>query len=141
MQIKREMKSYAGKLLGVVAIALTLASCGSYNQLLKSENYDKMYEKALEYYAEKRYSRTITLLEEIAPYVSGSSKEDSVAYYFAADLSYDHFLYGDHDCDFLYKFRLDFCILRREQGGSCDSDARISSLCTGLCVGQLLYIS
>ncbi len=78
--------------LGVMVV-LAAASCSKYSQMLASQNYDAMYHLALKYYGEKKYSKTIGLLQEVAPYVTGGTKEDSVAYYYAAS----HYKIGDFD--------------------------------------------
>lgn len=74
-------------LLKIVLIALCglmAMSCSEYSKLLKSNNFDAMYEKAVEYYEIEKYSRAVDLLEVVAPYYSGALKEDTVTYYTGA---------------------------------------------------------
>lgn len=76
----------------ITAFCLLLAGCGGgINKLLKSGNHDKMYRKALEYYAIKKYSKSLMLFQEIAPYYKGTAREDSIAYYSGT------ILYRTHD--------------------------------------------
>ncbi|HYG51884.1 MAG TPA: outer membrane protein assembly factor BamD [Flavobacteriales bacterium] len=68
--------------LFVVFIGLTLISstCNKYNKLLKSSDYNLKYEKALEYYDKKDYTRAMALLEEILPLLRPTAKGEP-AYY------------------------------------------------------------
>ena len=45
--------------------ALLLSSCGEYNKLLKSTDYEYKYEAAKNYFAKGQYSRAATLLNEL----------------------------------------------------------------------------
>lgn len=76
-----------------MCIALSLSGCRGYNALLKSGDREEMYAKALEYYDQEKYSRTITLLGMVSPYFNSSSRADSVAYYYAAA----HYKQGDFE--------------------------------------------
>lgn len=61
-----------------------LVGCGGYNKLLKSEDKELMYHKALDYYGTGKYQRTLQLLEEISPFFAGTAREDTIAYYTGA---------------------------------------------------------
>ncbi len=68
-----------------MAICTLLAvGCSEYNKLLKSNDYDAMYERAVEFYDMEKYARSAELLEIISPYFRGSLKEDTVTYYTGA---------------------------------------------------------
>ncbi len=45
--------------------ALLLSSCGEYNKLLKSTDYEYKYEAAKNYFAKGQYNRAATLLNEL----------------------------------------------------------------------------
>ena len=45
--------------------AATLTSCGEYNKLLKSTDYEYKYEAAKNYFAKGQYNRSATLLNEL----------------------------------------------------------------------------
>lgn len=67
-----------------VVAALVLTSCGGYNKLLKSNDHQKMYTKAIEYYNLKKYQKTLQLFEVCTPYFVNTAKEDTVQYYVGA---------------------------------------------------------
>lgn len=56
-------------------------SCGKYEKLLKSSDYNLKYEKAFEYYANGEYVRAATLFEQIANIYRGTVKADTIWYY------------------------------------------------------------
>ncbi|MCD7970328.1 MAG: outer membrane protein assembly factor BamD [Alistipes sp.] len=66
------------------ALAAAVAGCSEYQKLLKSKDYQRMYDKALEYYEAGKYQKSAQLLQDVAPYFIGTMKGDSVAYYMAA---------------------------------------------------------
>jgi outer membrane protein assembly factor BamD len=69
------------RLLFILAgFVLVLGSCSKYNKILKSTDYNMKYEKALEYFAKKDYTRSMALLEEILPLVRITAKGEE-AYY------------------------------------------------------------
>lgn len=62
-------------------LALTLGSCGEYNKILKSTDRDLKYSYAKKYFEEGKYSRSITLLEELVPFMKGTAEaEESLDY-------------------------------------------------------------
>lgn len=76
----------------------------SYNKLLKSHDYDTMYERALEYFNYRKenrkgemvntynnYVKVAALLERATPRFGGTEREDSLAYY----LSTSYYKQGD----------------------------------------------
>lgn len=54
--------------------ALILSSCNSYNQVLKSTDYDYKYEVAKECYLAGQYTRAYQLLEELIMVMKGSDR-------------------------------------------------------------------
>lgn len=59
-----------------LALILTIfiaTSCGEYNKILKSTDYELKYTYAKKYFDEKKYSKSITLLEELVPIFKGTS--------------------------------------------------------------------
>ena len=63
------------QLLTIVAIsAVVLSSCNSYNQVLKSTNYDYKYEAAKEYYTAGQYTKAYQVLEELIMVMKGTDK-------------------------------------------------------------------
>lgn len=68
---------------------MLLASCGEYNKILKSRDAELKYEYAKKYFDQKKYGRTITLLDEILSAYTGSSKEQEILYLLAQSYFYD----------------------------------------------------
>lgn len=71
------------KILSFLVIALIFTSCGDYNKILKSSDYELKYEYAKKYYAEKKYSKAATLLEDVVPIFKGTEKAEEALYLLA----------------------------------------------------------
>ncbi|MDE5612405.1 MAG: outer membrane protein assembly factor BamD [Odoribacter sp.] len=69
------------KILLFIWVIVLLASCGEYQKLLKSEDYQLIYKKAIEYYNQGDYQRAQNLLDGIRTVFSGTSKAQNIAYY------------------------------------------------------------
>lgn len=73
--------------------AIVLSSCGEYNKLLKSTDYEYKYEAAKNYFAKGQYSRSATLLNELITILKGTDKAEeslymlSMSYYNQKDYS------------------------------------------------------
>ena len=64
-------------------LLVVLASCGEYNKILKSSDTMVKYEAAKKYFDEEKYSRTVTLLEEVVPLMRGTSYAEESLYLLA----------------------------------------------------------
>ncbi len=64
-------------------IAMMFASCGEYNKILKSSDYEMKYDFAKRYYSEKKYSKAATLLEDVVPMFKGTEKAEEALYLLA----------------------------------------------------------
>lgn len=64
-------------------LVLGFASCSKYQRLLKSDDFELKYEKALEYYYDEDYGRAIGLLTDVIPAFRGTVKAESINYYYA----------------------------------------------------------
>lgn len=71
----------------LVALVLPLVSCNNFEKLLKSNDTQRQWRAALDYYGRGKYDKTIQLLEKIAPLSRASARADS-AYYYLADCYY-----------------------------------------------------
>lgn len=60
-----------------------LSSCGEYNKVLKSADYEYKYEAAKGYFAKGQYSRAATILEELLQILKGSTNAEESAYMLA----------------------------------------------------------
>jgi outer membrane protein assembly factor BamD len=77
------MKKYLSVVLWA---ALVLSSCGEYNKVLKSTDYEYKYEAAKSYYAKGQYVRSTTLLNELITILKGTDKAEESLYMLAMSL-------------------------------------------------------
>jgi outer membrane protein assembly factor BamD len=84
--------------LVIIGFALMFPSCSGYEKLLKSNDYQLKYTKAIEYYNEGEYVRASRLLDQIASIYRGTTKADTVSYYQAYSYYHqnDYILAGHH---------------------------------------------
>lgn len=68
---------------------VVFASCGEYNKILKSTDNELKYTYAKKYFEEGKYSRSITLLQDIVPYLKGTSNGEEALYLLAQSFFYD----------------------------------------------------
>lgn len=74
------MKKYIAMALLSAGI---LSSCGEYNKVLKSTDYEYKYEAAKSYFAKGQNSRAATILEELIPILKGTSNGEESLYMLA----------------------------------------------------------
>lgn len=67
-------------ILITVLVALLVSSCGEYNNLLKSTDYEYKYEAAKGYFAKGQYTRAATLLDELITILKGTSNAEESLY-------------------------------------------------------------
>jgi outer membrane protein assembly factor BamD len=67
----------------LLILSLFLISCGEFNNVVKSTDYEYKYKKGLEYYQAKDYTHAITLFEDLVYAFRGTSKGDDLYYYYA----------------------------------------------------------
>lgn len=67
-------------IIALLAAALGLTSCGEYNKLLKSTDYEYKYEAAKSYFAKGQYNRAATLLNELIAILKGTDKAEESLY-------------------------------------------------------------
>ncbi|MBR1808451.1 MAG: outer membrane protein assembly factor BamD [Paludibacteraceae bacterium] len=66
----------------ILMLVLVLAtSCGEYQKLLKSADPELKYEKAIEYFNQKKYSKALTLFDDISTYYKGTERSEDVLNY------------------------------------------------------------
>lgn len=93
-------------LLFSALIMLLLGSCGKYQKVLKSSDFDYKYKMAVKYYEKKDYIRALPLFEELMTVFRGTSRSEDVALYFA-NCEYeigDYYLAGFHYKEFVKMF-------------------------------------
>lgn len=67
----------------VFCAAVLLSSCGEYNKILKSTNYEYKYEVAKNYFVKGKYSKAATILEELITILKGTDKAEESLYMLA----------------------------------------------------------
>ena len=66
----------------IIFFIFSFYSCSKYQKLLKSDNFDVKYETALNLFNDQKYSRSLTLFEDILSEFKGSSKSEDIYYYY-----------------------------------------------------------
>lgn len=77
---------------GFFFFLMLFSSCSEYQRLLKSDDYELKYKRAIEFYEEGSYGRAITLLTDVIPFYRGTAKAEEVNYYYAMA----HYKMGDY---------------------------------------------
>lgn len=85
-------------LFSIVLLSVAFASCGDYNAVMKSTDYDYKYEAAKQYFAEHKYNRAISILEESISIMKGSDKAEESLYM----LGMCNYQLGDYDAASTY---------------------------------------
>lgn len=80
------------KILPVLLSAVLLSSCGQYNKILKSTDSEYKYEAAKAYFAEGKYAKAASLLEELVPILKGMGNGEEALYM----LAMNYFNEGDY---------------------------------------------
>jgi outer membrane protein assembly factor BamD len=90
-------KKYRIKFILLVISLLIVAACSKYEKILRSQDMELKYRKALEYYNKKDYSRAATVYEQIVNVFKASARGDSVYYYYAYSYYYqDDYIMAGH---------------------------------------------
>lgn len=79
-------------ILFLLMLLLTLGGCSKYQKLLKSDDHELKFTKAVEYYESGSYGKAITLLTDVLPIYRGTTKAEDVNYYYAMA----HYEQGDY---------------------------------------------
>ncbi|TCN72827.1 outer membrane protein assembly factor BamD [Acetobacteroides hydrogenigenes] len=77
------MKRKYEVILIVSVIALFLSSCSGFDKILKSNDYELKYKKAIEYMNKKDFYRASQLFDQITTVYQGTNRDDSVNYFMA----------------------------------------------------------
>ncbi len=75
-------------LFAIIASVCLFTSCGDYNKVLKSTDYQYKYEAAKGYYVDGKYNKTITVLADMITVLKGTSQAEESLYMLA--MSYYH---------------------------------------------------
>ncbi|MEI6276910.1 MAG: outer membrane protein assembly factor BamD [Prolixibacteraceae bacterium] len=80
-----------------VGVLLIASSCGEYQKIVKSTDYEYKLKKAREYYDNKDYSKSTQLYSELVNIYRGTNRADQVYYYLAkSNYGQRDYLMGGH---------------------------------------------
>ncbi|MCC8142956.1 MAG: outer membrane protein assembly factor BamD [Tannerellaceae bacterium] len=71
------------KVVFLLMMTVLLASCGEYNKILKSTDYELKYSYAKKYFNNKQYNKSATLLEDLVPIFKGTAYAEESLYLLA----------------------------------------------------------
>lgn len=80
------LKSLVTRLPILILSLFLLSSCSEYQRVLKSPDLDYKLEKAIEYYDKGKFNKAFPLFEELLTQFRGSTKAETVYYYYAKTL-------------------------------------------------------
>ena len=66
-----------------IIIIVFLSACTGYQKVLKSDDSELKYSKAIEYYENEDYARAMTIFEDLVPVYRGTDRADDIQYYYA----------------------------------------------------------
>ena len=78
-------------ILSFLIIVMFCVSCGEYQKILKSDDFNYKYAKAVAYYEAEDFNRALPLFDELRTIMLGRDKMEEVSYYYA----YCHYSTGD----------------------------------------------
>ena len=74
-------------IIGLLAVLLPVASCGEYQRMLKSTDYDAKLDFARRAFENKKYAQAATVLTDIVTMFKGTSKAEESLYLLALTLA------------------------------------------------------
>lgn len=77
------MSKTGTKILLFFLVIISLTACNEYNQLLKSNNIDRKYQAAKDYYNDGDYEKALGLLEELIGVYRGKPELEEIYYYYS----------------------------------------------------------
>jgi outer membrane protein assembly factor BamD len=70
-------------LLLPLIVLVTASSCSEFRKIQRSNDWEKKYEAALQYYEDEKYGKAAILLEEVLPVMRGSEKAEQAQFHYA----------------------------------------------------------
>lgn len=70
-------------LIAFTLILIGFSSCGRFQKLLKSNDYEEKYAMALEFYENEEYNKTLQLFDQITPIYRGTDKAQNIEFIYA----------------------------------------------------------
>ncbi|MCX7861517.1 MAG: outer membrane protein assembly factor BamD [Bacteroidales bacterium] len=84
------MKKNIINILTIITLIFSLYSCSNFQKLLKSNDYELIYNEAVKYYEKKDYFRAQSLFEKLENIFKASDKADKILYYLGYCYFYQH---------------------------------------------------
>ena len=78
--------------LQILLITFLFSSCGKYQKVLKSDDYNYKYQQAISYYEDEDYNRAMPLFNELSTVMKGTDKIKEISFYYA----YCNYSLGDN---------------------------------------------
>jgi outer membrane protein assembly factor BamD len=70
-------------LIAFTLILIGFSSCGKFQKLLKSNDYEEKYAMALEFYENEEYNKTLQLFDQVTPIYRGTDKAQNIEFLYA----------------------------------------------------------
>ncbi len=70
-------------LLGSIVLIIGMSSCSKFNKLLKNDDHEYKYEKAVEYFDKGDYYHALQLFDQLIPVYRGTEKSERLNYFYA----------------------------------------------------------
>lgn len=88
------LKAFLHRSLSYVAVLVVTVTCGcsEYQKVLNSDDKEKKFKKAKEYYNNDEFQKALTLFDDIRTYYRGTERGQKIAYYYA----YCHYGVGSY---------------------------------------------
>ena len=67
----------------ILLLTVILNSCGKYQKVLKSDDYNYKYEQAVAYYEDGDYNRAMPLFNELSTIMKGTASIQEISFYYA----------------------------------------------------------
>ena len=80
------------KKIQLLLFIVIITSCGKYQKILRSDDYNYKYEQAILYYENEDYNRAMPLFNELSTVLKGTNKIQEVNFYYA----YCNYSLGDN---------------------------------------------
>lgn len=78
-----QIRSMKKHLIALLFVGLTLVSCSEYQNILKSQDNNLKYDKAVDYFQAKKYANAIGLFDDISPAFRGTDRSELILNYLA----------------------------------------------------------
>ncbi|WP_245830863.1 outer membrane protein assembly factor BamD [Marivirga sericea] len=91
------MRNSYKNLLLITLITVLITACSDFRKLRKSDDWEKKYDAAINYYEQGEYYRANVLLEQILPIIKGSEKAEIANFYYGYTYYYQgQYLLASH---------------------------------------------